>query len=329
MKACISVLFLLLASSASAQVDQPRVKSEQALQDVTVHIAFANGAACDSSVRVLLLGVNGPVDAGLIDDKCVATFSNIPPGTYRVTVSGRDFASIDSTVDVGSMGTQNLEMTVKHAGAPVATAGAPENFLVTAAELRIPASARKQYDKGNQYIVKKDWKKAEERFNEAIAIYPNYAAAYNALGVSYAHQDDWAREREALLKAISLNDHFAPAYVNLARLSIRTGDFLGAETSLKKASALDPTDNPTLVLLAYVEFEDRHFDEAIATSLKAHSLAPAPHAFAHWVAAHALEQKHREADARAELQIFLNEEPSGPRAEAARKELADSQTASR
>ena len=47
-----------------------------------------------------------------------------------------------------------------------------------------------------------------------------------------------------------------------------------------------------------------------------------PHAFVHWVSARPLEQKHQASDALAEFQLFLYEERIGPRAEAARKELA-------
>ena len=48
-----------------------------------------------------------------------------------------------------------------------------------------------------------------------------------------------------------------------------------------------------------------------------------PHAGAHWVAGQAFEQKDQLADAAAEFQLFLNEEQSGPRADLARKELAN------
>ena len=41
----------------------------------------------------------------------------------------------------------------------------------------------------------------------------------------------------------------------------------------------------------------------------------------HQVAARALKEKGRAEDAVAELELFLKEEPSGPRAEAVRKEL--------
>jgi hypothetical protein len=73
-------------------------------------------------------------------------------------------------------------------------------------------------------------------------------------------------------------------------------------------------------MLSYSEFMDRRFDEAIASTRKAHALEE-PHAFVHRVAARAFEQQRQRANAIAELELFLKEEPSGPRADAASKEL--------
>jgi len=47
-----------------------------------------------------------------------------------------------------------------------------------------------------------------------------------------------------------------------------------------------------------------------------------PHALAHYIAARAWEHENRPAEALTELQTFLQEEPSGPRADAVRKEIA-------
>jgi regulator of sirC expression with transglutaminase-like and TPR domain len=76
----------------------------------------------------------------------------------------------------------------------------------------------------------------------------------------------------------------------------------------------------TYLLLAYVEFKDRRWDEAVATSRKAHAFEQHD-AFVHRVAARAFEQKNQPAQASEELEQFLEEEPIGPHADAARKEL--------
>jgi hypothetical protein len=107
-------------------------------------------------------------------------------------------------------------------------------------------------------------------------------------------------------------------------MEIASGDFAAAEGNFDKAASYDHSDAMTLVLLTYSEFMDKHYDLAIATARKAHTLQGS-HAFAHQIAARAYEQKRDGADAIAELELFLKEEPTGQRADVARKELAQVQ----
>ena len=197
---------------------------------------------------------------------------------------------------------------------------ATSDTFVSASDLAIPARARKEFDKANKFIAQRDFAAAEDHLRKAIALYPNYASAYNSLGVVYARRGDHAREREALGKAVSIDDHFALAYLNLGRMGIADGDFQSAEAALRQASSFGSGDPITLVLLSYAELMDRHFDEAIATSRQVHALKK-PHAFAHRLAANAFEQKADPAGAIEEMEMFLAEEPTGPQADAVRKDL--------
>jgi len=131
---------------------------------------------------------------------------------------------------------------------------------------------------------------------------------------------DRVHENEVLQKAISLNPNFALAYVNLGRMNMKANDYPAAEAAFSKALSFNPADEITLILLSYSEFMDRSFDQAIATSRKAHALER-PHAFAHRVAARAFEEEKKGANAIAELEMFLKEEPSSSRADDARHEI--------
>lgn len=316
MKSRVCAVFLLLAGSVAAQLD-----AGSTVHRVRVHVAFVNGG-CDLSTNVRLMGLSGPMFTGIANDQCVVDFLNVPVGTYHLVVSGQNFPNVDAgSIAMDSSGSTEFEVKVKRDNEPDHAAGIPVSPLISAADLGVPIRAQKEFDKANQFVAKQDLPHAIERLNRAIEVYPAYAGAYNNLGVIYARQGDREREREALQKAISINDHFAPAYVNLGRLNIATNDFPKAEAALDKASSLDPTDAMTLVLLAYAEMMDHHFDQVIATGRKAHTLS-GPHAFAHQVAARAYEQKRDGADAMAELDQFLKEEPQGARADAARKELS-------
>ena len=97
---------------------------------------------------------------------------------------------------------------------------------------------------------------------------------------------------------------------------------------LRKASTVEPNNPETLTLLADAEFMDRHFDAAIASAHQAHSSGQDHPSFVHYIAARAYQQKNQQAEALAEFQLFLQEEPEGPRADYVRGDVAKMQRTS-
>ena len=310
----VLVVLVLLVSSAAAQLD-----AVSATRQVQVRVAFTNGG-CDPA-HVTLMGQRSSVAEATADEKCEVKFANVPVGSYHLTACGRTFAATDSgNIDVSSTGPAEFEVKVKRTSDFEWNRGMTSMALVSTSGLGIPARARKEFDRANELLAKQDLSQALQKLNKAIAIYPSFAVAYNNLAVVYGRLGEPKREREALEKAISIDDHLALAYVNLGRMNIGDSDFSSAEAALSKATAFDPTEPVTLLLLAYAEFMDRRFDDAVTTTLRAHGLERHP-AFVHRVAARALEQERELPRAIAELQLFLDEEPSGAQTDAARKEL--------
>jgi tetratricopeptide (TPR) repeat protein len=201
-----------------------------------------------------------------------------------------------------------------------AFSGVPANTYISASDLAVPGRARKEFEKATDLVRRQELQEAIKKLNRAIHLYPQYAVAYNNLAVIYGQLGDRVHEDEALRKAISINPNFALGYVNMGRMEMKANNYPAAESFLAKAAELNPGDVNALILLSYSEFMDKSFDAAIANTRKAHALQQS-HAFAHRVAARAFEQEKRGADAIAELEAFLREEPSGPRADAARQEI--------
>jgi tetratricopeptide (TPR) repeat protein len=311
------LLFFLSLSPASAQLRSGSLK---------VRITFPDGHACNIIVRVQLMsgGSTSPLAEGYTNNAGMTEFNNLEIGNYHLIVSGEGIEEADSgPFEVSNRrGSQYQYVVVKRVKDANEPNNAPGPPTVSAVDLNIPENAAKEFDKGTELMAKENWRKAIERFSKALAIYPKYAAAYNNLGVVYARMGERSQEREVLKKAIEVNDHFAPAIVNLARMAIADRDMPQAETLLERAISADPKNTLTLILLANVELLDHHYEMAIANCRKAHSLAQDPHALAHYIAGRALEHQNRPLDAAAEFQIFLQEEPTGERAESVRRELA-------
>ncbi len=197
--------------------------------------------------------------------------------------------------------------------------------MVSASDLNVPQKARKEVDKANEAMAEQNWKKAQEHLEKALAIAPQYATAYNNLGVLYAKTNDIPHEEEALKKAIAADDHFAPAFVNYGKMCILQKNFPLAETLLQKAVTVEPGNVESLMLLADAEYMNRHFDAAIVSARQALFVRVAEHPIflcSLHIAARSYQQEGHQQEALAEFQVFLVEEPKGPRADHVRGDIA-------
>jgi len=321
------VVVLLTSFLIPCMYAQSGSGSQDRTGSIRVRVTPGDARTCNIRATVSLVSTSGAhIAEDLTNSDCEVYFVNVAPGSYHVTVSGAGIENSDSgRFDLDSHRRQDLDINITHTKEADHGAAGP---LVAAVDLNIPEGARKEFEKANQFVAKGNWQKAIERLNKAIAIYPDYAEAYNNLGVVYGRLGDRTRNLEALQKAVSLNDHFAPAYLNLARMAIADRDLVQAEALLDKAVAIEPTNSQMLVLLANTELLNHHYDQALANCRKAHSGAQGPHAVAHYVAARVFEYENRPTDAVAELQTFLSEETPGPRADMARKEITALQQSS-
>ena len=312
------VLLLIGTACAQFQTDSDMVRR------LRVRVAFGDHAPCDSSTRVVLTGAMGfDVAEGSVNGECAADFFDVPSGRYRVTVRGSDAVNADNgDVQVNSVVAQDVEVRAKHAEGSESSRWASHTSFVSVKELGVPSNAAKEFEKANRLIAKQEWAKATEHLQKGLAIYPNYAGGYNNLGAVYHRRGNNTQARQALQQAIALDSHLAAAYVNLGRLSFLEKDYPGAESLLTKAVALEPEANADeFLLLAYAQLTDRHFNEAIETSRQGHAKV-GRHAFLHLVAANAYEQQQRIADSVSELNTFLEEEPTNPRAEKVKTAMA-------
>ena len=316
----LSVLLVLLGS-ASAQFN---AGSLAMTGRVRVQVSFLDHASCAPTTLVMLESSAGfNFASSSVDSRCVADFYNVPAGNYRVRVNGPDVASADNPDFVLSPGmTEEVEMRARSKQSAEPSQKLAASF-VSVSDLGVPNSAEKEFDKANRLISKQDWAKAAERLHKAIAIYPRYAAAYNNLGAVYSHIGDLAQAKEALQMAIALNDHMVSAYLNLGRVSFNEKDFPGVETSIGKALSLAAPNVAEFTLLAYAQLANRHFDETIATSRQAHRSQLSHHAVLHLLAAGAEDMQGKNEAAISDLQQYLDEDPSGPRAEEVRKAIAN------
>jgi len=326
-----AVAFLLLIAAAQAQLHIGGSGAANSVGNVHVRVVLDNGRNAGPYLQVHLMAAGtATVGVTYTNDVGEATFSGVPVGSYYIEVSGDGIqaASTDSFMVDERKGSQAQWVTVhrlEDSGPKPVSAHAT---LVSATDMNVPGKARKELDKANQEMAMQNWKKSLEHMNQAIALAPQWATAYNNLGVLYAKMNDIPREEEALKKAVSLDSKFPPALINYGKLCIRQKNFPQAEELLQKAVSVEPNNPESLMLLADAAYMDRHFDAAIADADQAHAAAQDHPSFVHYIAARAYQQENKQAQALAEFKLFLLEEPKGPRADHVRGDVAKIESAS-
>lgn len=300
--------------------------------NVHIHVVLNNDRNAGPYLRVQLMegSSNTMISTTFTNDIGEAQFIGVPIGDYHVEVDGDGIqTTVSDTFEVDNRKITQAQYVsvnkVEESGPKPLSAKSP---MVSVADLNVPNKARKEVDKANEQMALHNWKKALEHLNKAIVLAPNYVTAYNNLGVLYDKMNDIPHEEEALKKAVSLDDHFAPALLNYGKLCLRQKDPVQAEVVLAKAGGSDPNDTEILMLLSFAQYMNHHFDAAINSAVKAHSTGHDHPSFVHYIAARAYQQENQQQQALSQFQVFLTEEPKGPRAEHVRSDIARMQSSS-
>ena len=142
------------------------------------------------------------------------------------------------------------------------------------------------YLKGNFYAsqyTKESLARGSEYYNQAIAIDPNYALAYNGLAYYYIVADDFylspsdsmPKARAAAKRALEIDETLADAHTSLAVvLHWYDWDWAAAEREYQRAIELNPNDPRTRQDYAWFLVQVGRTEQAIAEGKKAQQLDP-------------------------------------------------------
>lgn len=318
----IVVLSLLISSSvAFAQRRSGAINNSGV--DVSIRVIFDNSRPAGEQLRVQLTNQMGvPLGEMFTDSRGEARFGGIRPGVYRAKISGMGIQTTTSdsfVIDplaMASMQTVTVQRTPEALAEEKAVAPA-----ISAAELNIPAKARREFDKGKEFFDKGRLDEASKRFTKAAEIYPQYAAAYDMLGVMASHSAP-AEAKGFFQQALAADKSYIPAAAHLAKVYVGEKDFPDAEPLLTRTLAISPQATEALFLLAYVQAKLDKFEDAIHTTDRLHQLDHRDLALVHFVAAECYTSLKRPEEAVAQYEMYLKEAPLGPSVDIAKKNIS-------
>ena len=288
---------------------------------LNVKVVYADDRAVSTRVTVKLLALGGEaVDTGVTGDNGALHFTAVQPGDYQLEVSGPGIETTRSATFTlyhdEHFHSETVVVKPEENSKPVGP-----QLTVSVASMHIPESAKQYFRKGAEALKKNDLGGARRQFEAAVTEYPKYSAAYDGLGIVLARLGNNEEALTDLHKAMELDDHNVQACVNLARVAYRGGRISEAEKALNQGLKADPNNVEMLAMLSDIELRAGEYQEAVATEHKIHLLPHAQYSSAHLIAGLALQAQQQWKSAAEEYQLYLKEEPSGPRAEEARKRL--------
>ena len=316
---------LLLFIPVEGQGPPADLDSSPAQLDITVVYANEQSLTVPVRVRLVYLANMVTVEERFTDPTGRVTFRSVPQGRYSANVTGIGILEASENIEVQAHKTTHSLIHVRLAENADSNKGAVGT--VTLANLNIPEKARKEFDNGAEAMDRGDLAGAVKHFEKAEKIYPNYASAFNNLGVIAAQQKDFETARTYFEKAVSLNDHLPDAYLNLSKLDLNQQKFQDAKQPLARVLAMEPDNLAALLMMANCELITGQNESAIAYARKIHQLPHEKFAASHLVAARALEASHHPDQAIEEYRIFLQEAPSSEFAHDAQEALARLQSA--
>src|SRR4029077_11868588 len=122
---------------------------------VRIHVAYSSGV-CDSSTRVELIQGPNSVARGVPDKNCMVDLPGVPAGTYRMVVSGRGFAGIESNeIEITSLDSQPIEINIPQG--KVKSDSVFQSAATSVSDLKIPKRAAKEFDKASHEMEGQHW----------------------------------------------------------------------------------------------------------------------------------------------------------------------------
>jgi tetratricopeptide (TPR) repeat protein len=197
-------------------------------------------------------------------------------GTVVYAVNWRSRPYDGATADVCAVrirlaGYREADVTLRNGAVIVLKRlGDHEGSTVSVTTLKAPEAARKAYEQGAAAMLRKKWARAQEEFERAVAIYPDYAPAWSNLGEVFREQSKPKEARAACERALEADPKYVRPYLQLTRLALAEGRTQDAVGIAERALELNPVEFPGIYFYhAVANYNLRRLDVAEKSARRA------------------------------------------------------------
>ncbi len=315
---CMGLAVLgLLAASAAAQTHidiDTRLKTADPHNAVIEgRVTLPSGFSADRNVKITLKNSQSILSTRYSNKHGEFRFDNLSEGVYFVQaeIDGPDFEPKTERVALGRGVVWQL--TVQLRAKETVQAGRSAIRVISAAELRqsVPATAKKEYDRGLRFVKKGDFNRAAHHFQEAISIYPEYLAARNDLGAQHLKLKQLDQAEKHFHLVMERDPKNFNAQFNLGLVRIERQDYLDAIDQLQRAIAIDTGRPVARLWLGFALLQTGNVAPAERELTRALITGGAECVAAHYHLARIYLLRGDTAEASRAVQAYLMESPKG------------------
>jgi Flp pilus assembly protein TadD len=270
----LRIRFLSLAGLAAVSVTQAQ-RPDTYLREIHGEVDHADGSPFREGALVMIEDDLGGLSVRIVTDSSGRFDApRLHKSHFTVTVRASGFRDATTSVDLTTLTSANVRMTLKELAPSASPATSPDPG-VSVNELNVPEAAQVEFEKGRDLLLDKH-KSADsvKSFLKAIQIAPTYSRAYFMLGTAYMDMAKWSDAETALNKAISLNDKLQSAYLALGACLVEQKKFAEAEKPLLRGLELVPDASRGHYDLGRTYYSLNRFQEAEPHARKAVELEP-------------------------------------------------------
>jgi Tfp pilus assembly protein PilF len=199
-------------------------------------------------------------------------------------------------------------------------------MVVSATSLAAPKKARSSFDKAVNELSKGPSAKADKAIRDlekAVALYPEYAAAWAILGQTRSLAGDSEGAIEALERAVQSDSRYLRPYDTLARLTIEAGNWERTVELADFVLGVNPTNNQMRWYKAVSQFEMKSHDEAIdsLTELQSDEAGQKQFPQTHHVLGLIYADRGQFTEAASEYRRYLELAPTSPAGDGIKRQL--------
>jgi len=309
----LSVL-LLIAAPASAQRDRDTYNPSNQSFEVSGQVNVAGSSQAAANVPVRLVRFSGElIDQITTDPRGRFRFTNLQRGYYKVIINAPGFGPAQQEADLTLLFKAYLVFTLATTS-PSSTGASVFNDVIDA---RVPPSARDEFVRGREALVRKSQQDAVMHFQKAISIYPEFFEAELLLGTAFMDLRYWLKAEAALLRALGIKPDNATALLALGEVYWREKRYDEAERTLLDGLKLDEKNWHGHFTLGRLYWDKG--DAMKAGPAVGHTLQLKPDfAEAHLLAGNILLKLNQHSRAQVEYEEYLRLAPKGEYAAEAR-----------